>query len=82
VKHYISTWRARGYGQDIPDEVPDELMREGLAPSYKAIAIALLSNDLLLSSLGYSTPHSKWYDALKRIEIDARNETDQLKLFR
>lgn len=62
-----------GYAEDIPDEVPDELMHELLAPSYKAIALAILKNDLHFTSLGFTTAPSQWYSALKRMEIEARN---------
>ena len=45
IEQYVSEWRLRGYSMDIPDEVPAALMAEDLAPSYKAIAIAILKND-------------------------------------
>lgn len=44
VNAYIKTWRNRCYSDDIPDQVPDQLMLAGLAPSYKAIAMAILLN--------------------------------------
>jgi len=47
-------------------------MRRGLAPSYKAAALALLNNDMRLTSLGFQPPRSKWYDAIKRVEIEER----------
>ena len=72
VRAYIQTWKARGYSDDIPDEVPKELMRLGLAPSYKAIAIAILQNDLQFTSLGFAPKDSPWYSELKRLEIEAR----------
>jgi len=72
VRDYIQTWQARGYSDDIPDEVPRELMRLGLAPSYKAIAIAILQNDLQFTSLGFAPRCSPWYSELKRLEIEAR----------
>lgn len=72
----MSEWRKRGYSDDVPDEVPAALMEDNLAPSYKAIAIAILKNDHHMTALGFSAPHSMWYDALKRIEIMNRsNET-------
>ena len=55
---------------DIPDEVPTVLMQEGLAPSYKAIAFAILKNDP--TALGFVPKASKWYGELKRIEIQQR----------
>lgn len=68
VAHYIGIWRKRGYSDDIPDEVPEALAFEGLAPSYKAICVALLKNDLWLTALGYSAPKSEAYGAIKRME--------------
>lgn len=51
-------------------------------PNYKKICLALLNNDLNLTSLGFQTKKSKYYSILKRIEIDARTfEGKQLKLF-
>ena len=73
VEQYLEHWSRCGYPDDIPDDVPDALMRLNLAPSWKAIAIAILKNDLHFTSLGFSVAHSKWYDALKKIELDARN---------
>jgi len=43
--------------------------------------MALLKNDMNLTSLGYSNKYSKYYSILKRIEIDARpTKYKQLKL--
>jgi predicted phosphoadenosine phosphosulfate sulfurtransferase len=75
VRQYIESWLVRGYERGIPDEVPMPLMRLGLAPSHRAIAEALLRNDMALLSLGFSPPRSEWYGALKRIEINARPVT-------
>jgi predicted phosphoadenosine phosphosulfate sulfurtransferase len=62
--------------------VPDELMRERLAPSYKAICFALLNNDHALEALGFVAPVSSWYSTLKAIELSARkpNRWRQLRL--
>lgn len=73
VDQYLSRWMACGYPEGIPDEVPDALMRANLAPSWKAIALAILKNDTAFSSLGFPAPTSEWYGALKRIELEARN---------
>jgi hypothetical protein len=43
VEAYEQTWLNRCYS-DLPDSVPDELMREGLAPSWRAVAMAILLN--------------------------------------
>jgi len=67
---------------DIPDEVPESLAAECLAPSYKAIAVAILTSDHYLRSLGYSAPSSPWYYELKRSEIKQRAISFQLDLFK
>lgn len=72
ITEYIDTWKERGYPEDIPDEVPDVLMQLGLAPSYKAIALTILDNDLQCIGLGYAPKKSKWYGILKRIELEQR----------
>ena len=68
---YISKWEKQGYKDGIPEEVPSCLMKNKLAPSYKAIAISILKNDNG-SSLGFSTKKSIYYDAIKTIEINNR----------
>jgi len=73
IKKYIKDWKAKGYFEDIPDEVPEALMRQRLAPSYKAIALALLKNDMNLETLGFTPKKSKWYSAFKRVEIEERH---------
>lgn len=75
VDRYVRDWSGRGYKDDIPDEVPNEIMRRSLAPSYKAIALALLNNDMRLTSLGFSAPRSDWYDVIKKIEINNREKS-------
>jgi len=70
VEEYVNEWERRCYKKGIPDEAPIELADK--VPSYKRIVMAILKNDLNLSSLGYKTKDSKYYSILKRIEIDAR----------
>jgi predicted phosphoadenosine phosphosulfate sulfurtransferase len=73
VNKYISDWKLKGYCEDIPDEVPDVLMQMNLAPSYKAIALAILKNDMQMESLGFSAKPSEWYSYYKKIEIESRS---------
>ena len=70
INQYIKTWENRCYKKGIPDEVPSEI--EDFSPSYKHIAIAILSNDFHFTSLGFSAPKSEWYGILKKIEINNR----------
>lgn len=79
IREYIETWEKRCYKDGVPDEAPAEL--QDRVPSYKRIAIALLKNDMNLTSLGYEPKKTKYYSILKRIEIDARDTPNkQLKL--
>ena len=55
-------------------------MQLGLAPSYQAICIAILKNDHALQTLGFSAPTSMFYGALKRKELQARDDNPQFEL--
>jgi predicted phosphoadenosine phosphosulfate sulfurtransferase len=46
-------------------------------PSYKAIAMAILQNDLALYTLGFQPVVSHWYRAVKNFNDE---EPDQMKL--
>jgi predicted phosphoadenosine phosphosulfate sulfurtransferase len=50
--------------REIPDEVPAKVATSGRAPSWRAVAIALLQNDLHLYQLGYARPA---YDQQRRV---------------
>lgn len=50
----------------IPDEVSDLLMKSMRVPSYKAIAIALLKNDMTLKTLGFEGKYSVWSELLDK----------------
>lgn len=56
VKEYLETWKARCYESGIPEEVPRKIAASGRAPSWRAVALALLRNDLNLYALGFSRP--------------------------
>jgi predicted phosphoadenosine phosphosulfate sulfurtransferase len=77
IAQYVTTWKRQGYPADIPDAVPDALMADCLAPSYRAICLAILSNDHSLQSLGFTPPKSAFYDALKRIEFAGKATIEQ-----
>jgi len=74
IEEYINNWKDKGYPEDIPDEVPIRIEDLNFAPSYRAIAIAILKNDHHLTSLGFKAPSSEWYGILKRIEIEEREK--------
>lgn len=54
----------RCYSDGIPDEVPAKLMKTMRAPSCKAIAIAILRNDMRFYSLGFKQRDSVILDAV------------------
>ena len=70
----MRVWEKRCYSKGIPDVIPDKLAKSGRAPSYRAIAIAILKNDSAMTSLGCSTETSKHYTELKRIEHLSKSE--------
>lgn len=76
IQDYIRTWEKRCYHNGIPDEAPKEIFDR--VPSYKAIAMAILKNDL--SIIGVEKKPSYVYVALKRIEIAARENKPVLQL--
>ena len=78
VSAYEKTWESRCYSGGIPDEVPYKVMMSNRAPSYKAIAIAILKNDDHLTSLGFAAPQSSWYSVLKMQQKN--KESSQLSL--
>jgi predicted phosphoadenosine phosphosulfate sulfurtransferase len=47
------TWRLRCYSEGIPDEVLPKVAKSMRAPSYKAVAVAILRNDHNLHSIGF-----------------------------
>lgn len=72
IGRYVVAWERCGYRKGIPDHVPDQLMAETLAPSYRGIAQAILKNDHPLQSLGFTPRKSPWYMAAKRVEFEQR----------
>ena len=56
VAEYTRLWQNRCYGEGIPDEVPAKVAESGRAPSWKAVAMCLLRNDLHLYRLGFAKP--------------------------
>lgn len=77
IVSYIKTWKSRGYESGIPDEVPDVLRKLNKAPSYKAVALAILKQDYPLKSLGMVPKVSRFYSELKRLEIEEREKISQ-----
>ncbi len=66
VKSYTEVWESRCYPDGIPDSLPEKVMKSMRAPSYKAIALCLLNNDLALYGLGFQPlKTSEWYYHLK-----------------
>lgn len=75
----------RCYSNGLPDgeEVPKALLENLKVPSYKAIALCILNNDLRLRKLGFPNDDSEIIEALEKMkkqeEID--RESGNLSLF-
>lgn len=72
IQRYLDQWYQKGYHDGIPDEVEPGVEKNNLAPSWKSICVAILSNDHSLYSLGFSEKKSLWYSAIKQNEIKQR----------
>jgi predicted phosphoadenosine phosphosulfate sulfurtransferase len=72
IADYIQKWERRGYDRGIPDEADPVLEEYVKAPSYRAICMAIMKNDVQCASLGYARPKTFFYMTLKQIEIAER----------
>ena len=78
IEAYCGTWEQRCYDGGIPDEVPRKLQVASRAPSYRAIAMCILKNDLHLRGLGFDAGESELCTELRR-EL-ARTQSPQLSM--
>lgn len=76
----MKTWESRCYVDGIPDEVPNGLYKAMRAPSYKAIAMAILRNDHNLHSIGFSERKSETVNML--LQMDRKQKDKNYDLFR
>jgi predicted phosphoadenosine phosphosulfate sulfurtransferase len=74
IRKYIEKWERQGYPDGIPDEADLKLEGMGKVPSYRMICKAILSNDVALTTLGFSRPKCDSYNVLKKIEIEGRKK--------
>lgn len=74
IIEYENKWKSQGYPEGIPDQCPDVLWKQNLAPCWKAVAISILQNDLNFYSLGFSRPKSDWYSFFKQAEFNRKRE--------
>jgi predicted phosphoadenosine phosphosulfate sulfurtransferase len=79
VNSYVKVWEDRCYKDGIPDEVAKRLSDSMRVPSYKAIAMAILQNDLALYTLGFQPVVSHWYRTVK--DMSAHDESGQVEMF-
>jgi hypothetical protein len=78
IENYIAKWKKFGYNE-IPDEVPLRIHQLDLSPSYKDLALLILSNEIKVNK----NKKSKWYFELKRVELTDKGKikkSNQLKL--
>jgi predicted phosphoadenosine phosphosulfate sulfurtransferase len=60
-KTFIKWWKARGYGEGIPDEAPAILEAKRIAPSWRRLCKVLLRNDYWCKGLAFTQPKSAAY---------------------
>jgi predicted phosphoadenosine phosphosulfate sulfurtransferase len=69
VHKYLTQWESMGYRNCIPDEADKVLESFNLVPSYRLICMAIMKNDIHLTSLGMSKPKCNLYNEIKRSEL-------------
>jgi predicted phosphoadenosine phosphosulfate sulfurtransferase len=72
IGKYLESWKSKGYSDGITEEAPPRLEELCKAPSYRAVCMAILRNDVACVSLGFSRPKTPEYMALKKVEINER----------
>ena len=75
----MKVWEERCYKDGIPDEIPKRISDSMRVPSYKAIAMAILQNDLALYTLGFQPVVSHWYRTIKKLTSD--DKENQIEMF-
>jgi predicted phosphoadenosine phosphosulfate sulfurtransferase len=73
ILRYVRQWERKCYSTGIPQEAPRRLESSGRVPSYRLICMAILKNDIALTTLGMSRQNCDAYMALKKIEIQGRD---------
>jgi predicted phosphoadenosine phosphosulfate sulfurtransferase len=53
-------WMNRCYSDGIPDDVPAALVWSGRVPSWRAVALCILRNDLRFRGLGFQDQAGRW----------------------
>ena len=68
ITKYCKSWEQRGYEDGICYTVPDNIEKRNIAPSWKAIAKAILKNDYWFRSVNMTQPFSKTYGEYLKIK--------------
>lgn len=68
----------RCYFKDIPDEAITSLEKINRVPSYKSIAVAILKNDLMLRSIGFSEEEGELAKQLRTIQYKSLDKQKSL----
>jgi predicted phosphoadenosine phosphosulfate sulfurtransferase len=74
---YQKIWKDRCY-DELPDEIPTALAKTNRVPSWKAVALALLNNDLKLYTIGFAKSESQTSIELMRQKKDQQNKQPTL----
>lgn len=60
-KVFLKWWKVRGYADGIPDEAPQHLENQKIAPSWRRMCKVLLRNDYWVKGLAFTQPKSAAY---------------------
>lgn len=69
---FIKWWEERGYYDGIPEQAPDILESERLAPSWRRICKSLLRNDYWCKGLGFTQHKTDAYNKYLKLKKEQR----------
>ena len=76
---FIKWWEERGYIDGLPDQAPNVLESERLAPSWRRICKSLLRNDYWCKGLGFTQHKTEAYNKYLKLKKEQR-ELSKFKL--
>jgi predicted phosphoadenosine phosphosulfate sulfurtransferase len=76
---FIKWWEERGYENGIPDEAPEVLESNKLAPSWRRVCKSLLRNDFWCKGLGFTQHKTEAYKKYLELKSKQRKQSKFLK---
>lgn len=76
---FIEWWKERGYPNGIPQECPEVLEAQKLAPSWRRICKSLLRNDFWCKGLGFTQHKTEAYKKYLELKAKKRKQSKFLE---